>query len=149
MTLGVVPLALCAIVVPLDAPWRIAHDVLALLMRYLEWIAALPSAAWASHAPRGWTVAAAVAGVLWLLAPRGVPGRLLGGAWMLPALPGTGYASRVTTPPPDDVLARSTWKQGCPVAPGEPFPTGDLHPPAFPGCRCLLAVEVVTVAAVS
>ena len=84
VTFGVVPLALCAIVVPLDAPWRIAHDVLALLMRYLEWIAALPSAAWASHAPRGWTVAAAVAGVLWLLAPRGVPGRLLGGAWMLP-----------------------------------------------------------------
>ena len=34
----------------------------------------------------------------------------------LPALPGTGFASRVTTPAPAAVIARSTWKQGCPVA---------------------------------
>ena len=34
----------------------------------------------------------------------------------LPPLPGTGFASRVTTPAPADVIARSTWKQGCPVA---------------------------------
>ncbi len=33
----------------------------------------------------------------------------------LPSLPGTGFASRVTTPPPDRVLARSTWVSGCPV----------------------------------
>ena len=84
ITLGVVPLALCAIAVPLDAPWNVAHFVLALLMRYLEWLATLPSAAWSSHAPRGWTIALAIAGVLWLLAPRGVPGRLLGLGWMLP-----------------------------------------------------------------
>ena len=25
------------------------------------------------------------------------------------------------------------------VAAGEPFPTGDLHPPSHPGCRCLAA----------
>ena len=25
-----------------------------------------------------------------------------------------------------------------PTAKGEPFPTGQLHPPAHPGCRCLL-----------
>jgi len=88
VTLGVVPLALLGIAVPLDAPWQVAHGVLAVLMRYLEWAAALPSAAWASHAPRGWTVALAIGGVLWLLAPRGVPGRALGAAWMLPlALP--------------------------------------------------------------
>jgi competence protein ComEC len=58
--------------------------MLAMLMRYLEWVAALPVATWASHAPRGWTVGLAVAGVLWMLAPRGVPGRALGGVWMLP-----------------------------------------------------------------
>ncbi|MBW8752337.1 MAG: M15 family metallopeptidase [Propionibacteriales bacterium] len=34
----------------------------------------------------------------------------------LPALPGDGFASRVTTPAPADVLARSTWAPGCPVA---------------------------------
>jgi hypothetical protein len=34
----------------------------------------------------------------------------------VPSLPGTGFASRVTTPAPPDVLARSTWTKGCPVA---------------------------------
>ena len=33
----------------------------------------------------------------------------------LPALPGPGFASRVTSPPPARVLARSTWSAGCPV----------------------------------
>jgi competence protein ComEC len=84
ITLGVVPVILFAMVVPIDAPWQLAHFVLALLMRYLEWIAGLPVATWASHAPRGWTVGVAIAGVLWMLAPRGVPGRWLGSAWMLP-----------------------------------------------------------------
>ncbi|MCW2848134.1 MAG: family peptidase [Marmoricola sp.] len=37
----------------------------------------------------------------------------------LPALPGSGFASRVTTPAPADVIARSTWKPGCPVAAGD------------------------------
>jgi competence protein ComEC len=31
-----------------------------------------------------WAVAAGVLGVLWMLAPRGVPGRALGAAWLLP-----------------------------------------------------------------
>ena len=30
-------------------------------------------------------------------------------------LPGTGFASRITTPAPADVIARSTWAPGCPV----------------------------------
>jgi D-alanyl-D-alanine carboxypeptidase-like protein len=34
----------------------------------------------------------------------------------LPPLPGSGFASRVTTPAPASVIARSTWKPGCPVA---------------------------------
>ena len=37
----------------------------------------------------------------------------------LPALPGTGFASRVTSPAPSQVIARSTWKQACPVAAGD------------------------------
>ena len=34
----------------------------------------------------------------------------------LPALPGNGFASKVSTPAPASVIGRSTWKQGCPVA---------------------------------
>jgi hypothetical protein len=34
----------------------------------------------------------------------------------LPELPGTGFAARVSTPAPADVVARSTWTRGCPVA---------------------------------
>ncbi len=34
----------------------------------------------------------------------------------LPPLPGRGFASRVDTPAPAPVIARSTWKPGCPVA---------------------------------
>src|SRR5581483_2666454 len=49
-----------------------------------EALAALPLAAWSSHAPRGFAVAVAIAGALWLLAPRGVPGRALGALAMLP-----------------------------------------------------------------
>jgi competence protein ComEC len=84
VTLAIVPLALLGIVAPIDLPWIVAHAVLSVLMRYLEWLAALPLAAWTSHAPRGWTVAVAVMGILWLFAPRGVPGRALGALWTLP-----------------------------------------------------------------
>ena len=84
VTLGVVPLALLGVVVPFDLPWIVAHAILTVLMRYLEWLAALPLAAWSSHAPRGWTVAVAVFGILWLIAPRGIPGRFLGALWTLP-----------------------------------------------------------------
>jgi len=34
----------------------------------------------------------------------------------VPALPGNGFAARVTSPAPDDVIARSSWRPGCPVA---------------------------------
>jgi len=84
ITLGVVPLALLPIALPVDTPWQIAHWVLTGLMRYLEWAATLPAATWVSHAPRAWTVAVAMAGVAWLLAPPGVPGRALGGILLGP-----------------------------------------------------------------
>lgn len=84
VTLAIVPLALFGIVVPIDLPWRVAHAVLAALMRYLEWLASLPLATWTSHAPFPWTVAVAIAGILWLVAPRGVPGRAQGALWLLP-----------------------------------------------------------------
>jgi competence protein ComEC len=84
VTLLIVPIALTAIPLPLDAPWRIAHAILAVLMRYLEWLAASPAAVWITHAPRGFAVVVAIAGVAWIFAPRGIPGRAFGIAWLLP-----------------------------------------------------------------
>ena len=84
VTFAVVPLALTAIVVPIDLLWKAAHGVFALLMIPLEWLAALPEAAWQQHAPADWTIVVAVAGVLLTAAPRGVPGRLLGVVALLP-----------------------------------------------------------------
>ena len=37
----------------------------------------------------------------------------------VPPLPGDGFAARVRSPPPAPVLARSTWQEGCPVAPAD------------------------------
>jgi competence protein ComEC len=84
VTLGVVPLALLGIIVPVDLLFQAAHAVLAWLMRFLEALSALPDATWQQHAPLPWTVAAGVVGALWLLAPRGVPGRAWGFLWLLP-----------------------------------------------------------------
>ena len=56
------------------------------LLQFLEWCASLPAAVWQQHAPPLWSVLLALAGVLWLLAPRGVPWRATGLALMLPAV---------------------------------------------------------------
>lgn len=84
VTFAVVPLALAGIVVPLDLPWQIAQALLHLTLVWLALLSASPGAVFASHAPPAWTIAAAVAGALWIVAPRGVPGRLFGSALMLP-----------------------------------------------------------------
>jgi competence protein ComEC len=84
VTLGIVPLALAGIAIPFDALFQLAHFVLAPLMRFLEMLAALPDATWQQHAPPLWTVVAGCAGTLWLLAPRGVPGRAWGVLWLVP-----------------------------------------------------------------
>ena len=84
VTFAVVPMALAAIVLPIDALWRAAHAVFSALMIPLDALAAMPSAAWQQHAPPDWTVASALVGVLWLAAPRGVPGRVLGFVALLP-----------------------------------------------------------------
>jgi len=84
VTFAVVPIALSAIVLHIDAPWQAAHAVFAALMVPLEALAAAPSAAWQQHAPPDGAVAASLIGVAWLVAPRGVPGRVLGVLWLLP-----------------------------------------------------------------
>ena len=95
VTLGVVPLALIGIAMPVDLMFQVAHGVLAMLMRFLEALAALPDATWQQHAPQQWTVAAGIAGTLLLMAPRGVPGRAWGLFWLLPL-----FVVRPEPPPP-------------------------------------------------
>lgn len=61
-----------------------ARIVFALLMSGLQWMDAWPHATAAIAAPPAWAFAAACIGVLWCLAPPGVPARVLGLLWMTP-----------------------------------------------------------------
>ena len=81
----VTPLALAAALVPWDPILSLAAMLVQWLLEFLEWCAALPGALWQQHAPAPWAVAAAVVGAVWLLAPRGVPGRAFAFALFLPA----------------------------------------------------------------
>jgi len=98
VSLVVVPLSIAGAFLPLPFLLDAAHLVMLALMSPLERLADLPTAMLESHAPAAWAVAAGVAGCAWLLAPRGVPLRSLGAAWMapmftvVPAAPGAGEA---------------------------------------------------------
>ena len=85
VSMAITPLALAAAVLPLDVLAEVAARLVELLLQFLEWCAALPAAVWQQHAPRLWSVVLALAGVAWLLAPRGLPWRASGLALMLPA----------------------------------------------------------------
>ena len=80
----ITPLALAGAVLPFDWPLALGNAILEVLMAALEWLAALPSAAWHHHAPLAWTVPLALAGIAWMLLPRGVPARWLGVPLVLP-----------------------------------------------------------------
>jgi competence protein ComEC len=80
----ITPLALVGAVLPFDWPLALGHAILEVLMATLEWLAALPSAVWHQHAPLAWTIPLALAGIAWLLLPRGFPARSLGALLMLP-----------------------------------------------------------------
>ena len=81
----VTPLALLAVVVPVDILLDGAAWLVEWLLVFLEWCAALPGALWQQHEPPAWAVALALGGALWILAPRGVPWRAGGVALMAPA----------------------------------------------------------------
>ena len=81
----ITPLALLAAVVPVDALLELCALLVQWLLQFLEWCASLPGALWQQHVPPLWTVAAALAGAAWLLAPRGIPWRASGLALMAPA----------------------------------------------------------------
>jgi competence protein ComEC len=61
-------------------------DVLLLLWRALETMSQWPSARWPVSPPPWWALGFAMMGMIWLLAPRPVPGRMLSLAWFLPLL---------------------------------------------------------------
>ena len=84
VSMVVVPLALAWLVLPWDFILIVAHQLFAWTAFVLQWLDKLPSAVWTQHAPPTWAVVAGVIGMLLLLAPRGLHGRLLGGLWLLP-----------------------------------------------------------------
>jgi competence protein ComEC len=96
VSLVVVPLSLLGALLPLDFLLLAAQWVMSLGLIFLAWLSALPVAVWEQHAPPGWAIALASAGVIWLLMPRGFPARWLGLIWfaplflVLPATPKSG-----------------------------------------------------------
>ncbi len=95
----ITPLALAGMLAPFDFPLHAAHWLLELMMPMLEMLARLEGATWRQHAPVAWTVPLALAGTLWMLAPRGVPARALGLVLMVPLF-------FVAPPPPGPGEAR-------------------------------------------
>jgi competence protein ComEC len=81
----VTPLALIAVVLPFEFLLQTAAFLVEWLLRFLEWCAGLPGALWRQHVPPLWAVTLAIAGAIWMLAPRGVPWRAGGLALMAPA----------------------------------------------------------------
>jgi competence protein ComEC len=86
ITLLVIPLTLIGMLPGLSALWIPAHFLIEFLMNVLAFATQLPIAVWQQHGAPLWTIFTAIIGVLWMLAPRGVPGRALGVFWCLPAL---------------------------------------------------------------
>lgn len=84
VSLIVVPLTLSGAALGIDWPLQLAHLIMAGCFDVLNKLADWPAALWQSHAPQIWTVGLALLGGAWLLAPRGVPGRVIGLLWMLP-----------------------------------------------------------------
>jgi competence protein ComEC len=81
----VTPLALLAVVLPLELLLQAGAWLVEWLLTFLEWCAALPGALWQQHVPPLWAALLAIAGATWMLAPRGVPWRAGGVALMAPA----------------------------------------------------------------
>ena len=84
VSLLVVPLTLLGVLLPVDWLLQAAHQLMAWCGLLLSGMSALPAAMWQQHAPVPWTIAVALAGVMWLLLPRGFPARWIGAVLMLP-----------------------------------------------------------------
>ena len=86
VSLLVVPFAILGALVPLDFIMQAAHQVLAIVMYFLNWMADSPMAVWQQAVPPLWAVLLALLGVVWLLLPRGLPLRWLGLILILPMM---------------------------------------------------------------
>lgn len=84
ISLAVVPLAILGSLLQLDFILHAAHFILELCMQSLHWLASFPT--WQQAKPPIWTLLMAMAGVLWLLLPKGFPQRWLGLILLLPLL---------------------------------------------------------------
>jgi len=82
----ITPLVLTAILVPWSPLLELAHGMTGLMMSGLQWLSALPFAMWHSPAVPLSLVLLAVAGVAWLLLPRGTPGKAAAVLALLPML---------------------------------------------------------------
>ena len=92
----VTPLALLAALVPVPGLLIFDHWLLGWVMQGLVWLAEFP--VYTQPAPPWWCVMLALAGIAWMLLPRGFPARWLGllmllpAVWVAPARPLTGNA---------------------------------------------------------
>jgi competence protein ComEC len=84
VSLAVVPLTLIGIVMPGRFVLELAHALMAVCGSALEWLSGFPAAVWQQHAPPLWAVGAALAGIVWILLPRGFPARWIGALTLLP-----------------------------------------------------------------
>ncbi|MBA2659719.1 MAG: DNA internalization-related competence protein ComEC/Rec2 [Nitrosospira sp.] len=92
VSLVVVPLTLLAALPSFDFMLVPAHAVLSGCMDVMQWMSDVPQAIWSQHAPPTWTVAAGLAGIVWMLLPgrlglgftAGFPARWLGAVALLP-----------------------------------------------------------------
>jgi competence protein ComEC len=85
----VTPLSLLGAILP-AAPgdWMLiaAHACISWLAAVLKWLSASSFAVWSTPSPPWWAFAIALAGTLWLLAPRGWPLRWMGAVCLLPVI---------------------------------------------------------------
>lgn len=85
VSFAVVPLTLAGAFLSLDFLLHGAHGIMSACMSGLTALSDAPAAVWQQHAPPLWAGMAAVAGIVWLLGPRGLPARWVGALALLPS----------------------------------------------------------------
>ncbi|WP_455210356.1 DNA internalization-related competence protein ComEC/Rec2, partial [Kaarinaea lacus] len=71
---------------PSIATWLLSLADLSLqgLWPVLQWLAAVEQPTWLAIKPQWWTLIPSCVGILWILAPRGMPARWVGLVWFMP-----------------------------------------------------------------